>query len=194
MKNTKAAIIKSAVIEKIQMAVGVMLLIIFGVCTIMALFQKELASDGFLPFCIVMDVLAFILILFSVKRKQSVQDFKRYVAFLSADPTGSIPVLAAAVGESEKAVKKKLDVMIKRKFFVDAVIDERRNCLLIAEQYKKPEFTMGEVSVPASGPDAQETGGQEMKYVSCVCGSCAGVNQIVKGKEGKCAFCGSPIR
>lgn len=131
MNKSKSAIVLSTIVEKIQLIVGIFLAIIFGACTIISIAEPLLGASGFLVFCIIVDAISVILIVFSRKRHNLIRDFKSYVAILSNDPTGSIENLAASSGTSVDVVKKNLQKMIDRKYFYNATIDHSSNCIIL---------------------------------------------------------------
>lgn len=134
MNKSKAPIAISKLIGGIQMFWGVWIAFCGGVCTIMFLTDKEFSGEvgsGFVFSCLIMFGIGIMLIMFSRKRKKLVLNFKKYVAAISTNPTGSIEKLAASVGTPPDIVKKDLDLMIKRKFFVNAFINLETNCIII---------------------------------------------------------------
>lgn len=140
MNKSKSAIVLSTIIEKIQLVVGIIILVVFGLCTIVALIQTELATNGFLPFCLAVDAIGVVLIVFSRKRHNLIRAFKNYVAKLSNDPTGSIENLAAASGTSVDVVRKNLEKMIDKKYFPNATIDQGLNCIVFPNRKESLSF------------------------------------------------------
>lgn len=188
MNNSKAAIIKSRIIEKLQLIFGMIILLLFGLCTIMALVDSSLSGSGMLPFCIFFDVIGILLIILSSRRKILIEKFKKYVAVISVDQTGSIANIAAVTGISENVVKKDLSLMIKRKYFVDAYIDEHTNCIVVSGLKNSASTTVE--SEQSQQTDHTET---EVQYVTVTCKNCGGINKVVKGKVCECDFCGSAL-
>ncbi len=134
MNKSKAPIAVSKLIGVIQMFWGIFFAFCGGMCTIMYLTDAEFREEvgaGFLITCLIMLAMGIMLIMFSRKRKKLVLEFKKYVAAISTNPTGSIEKLATSVGTPSDIVKKNLDLMIKRKFFVNAFINLETNCIII---------------------------------------------------------------
>lgn len=186
MNKSKAVLVLNEIIEKVQMIVGVcsVLLGITGFCTEIGKFD---AMDIFLTIFFI--GVGFLLIYFSVKKKKLIKNFKIYVQKLSSDPTGSISSLASAAGTSPDVVKKNLENMISKKFFVNAYVDIERNCIVF------PSSNNVNASTNNTQSNVQQNTSQpEIEYVTVTCKSCGGINKIIKGKVAECDFCGSPIR
>ena len=187
MKNSKSAIVMSIIIEKIQFIAGIIFLLLFGLCTVVSFADAELASDGFLAFCLVVDGLCILLIYYSRKRHKLNTDFKKYVSALSDDPTGSILNLANAMGTSEDVISVNLNKMIEKKYFSNAYIDKRKNCIVLYNQGE----TMGVAST--AGNVSSFTGASQGMVTVC-CKGCGGVNAIPKGQSAECEYCGSLLQ
>lgn len=187
MENSKSAIVMSIVIEKIQFIVGIIFLLVFGLCTVVSLADAELASDGFLVFCLVVDGLCILLIYFSRKRHKLNTDFKKYVSALSGDPTGSILNLANAMGTSEDLVSKNLNKMIEKKYFAYAYIDKRKNCIVLSNQGET-------IGVASTAGNVSSFTGVSQGMVTVHCKGCGGVNAISKGQSAECEYCGSLLQ
>lgn len=205
MNRSKAAIVMSAIIEKMQLIAGILILLVFGLCTIVALGDAELASKGFLPMCLVLDAIGILLIFLSRRRHRLIVDFKKYVSAISGDPTGSIANLAAATGTSQDVVKKNLNAMIQKKYFVNAHINYETNRIIIGntvgnnnpQMTTTVKYTTKQVIIPGVSHPQQTSAAQpaipKIEYVSYTCKNCGGMNRVVKGQSGECDFCGSPI-
>lgn len=194
MNNSKVAIVISKLVGTIQLLAGGVILFFFGICTMMYLFDKEFQVDvgaAFLVVSLIFDAIGIMLIIFSRKRKKLINDFKKYVSAISADPTGSIANLAAAVGTSQDVVKKNLELMIRRKYFVNAYINQETNCVVIRN------ISIANSSQPTVDVQPTINANQQaipkLEYISCTCKSCGGINRVVKGQSAECDFCGSPI-
>jgi hypothetical protein len=183
MNKSKAAIVVSQIVEKVQAIAGWYLVL----CAVAALIGCTSTS--------ILDGATFVAILIlggggaafisaGKKRKKLRLSFKKYVAVLSADPTGSIENMAAAVGTSVDACKADLQKMIDKKFFTTAYIDRENNRLVI------PTVTAPDSNTAA----ASERGSESASYVSCNCPNCGGINKIMKGMVSECDFCGSPLQ
>jgi hypothetical protein len=193
MNNSKVAIAVSKTVAIIQMLIGVFVLFMFGLCTIMYLSDGDFRADvgfAFLVVCIMFDALGFILINLSRKRNRLIKDFKKYVSYISTDPTGSIDNIAASMNTSVDVVKSNMELMIKRNYFVNAHIDANTNCIIIGSNVRNNNTTiesnMNQTSFQQSTPQIQ--------YVPVACKCCGGMNKIAKGSTAECDFCGSPIQ
>lgn len=186
MKHSKAAIVVSTIIEKVQLISGIVILVIFGICTVMAIFDRDYNTGGFLQVCIVIDALGLWLIYLSRKRRKLITDFRKYVTALSGDPTGSIVNLASTMGTSEEVILKNLERMIQKKYFTEAYVDRNlpNRSQAAGETQNAPSLTTPPPS-PGAGP-------QEMVTVKC--GGCGGSNTLARGQSAECEYCGSVIR
>lgn len=193
MNNTKVAIAMSRMVSWIQMAAGWFFLVIFGACTLMYPFDADLQEDGIgmLIMCIVFDVISIALIMASRKRKKLIAEFKKYVSILSTDPSGSIANLAAAEGTSQDVVKANLELMIKRKYFVNAYINQETNCIIIGGNRNQVPTS---ASAGQMGDNVSKTSGEsKVPLIPVTCKCCGGMNKVAKGSVSECDFCGSPI-
>ena len=127
MNNSKAAIAVSRLASTIQMLAGVFLLVLFGLCTILYLFDAEFRTDvggAFLVVSLIFDALGVMLVIFSRKRSKLIKEFKKYVSVICSEQTDSIANLASSMGTSPDVVKNNLELMIKRNYFVNAHINQ----------------------------------------------------------------------
>lgn len=194
MIKNKVAIVASQIIEKTQLIAGILIIFLFGFCTIGSFTDAELRSDGFLVFCIVMDVIGIVLILLSVKRKRLVVDFKKYVGAILEDPTGSIENLAATIGTSQDVVKKNLELMIRRKYFANTYINQETNCIVIKGASNSNTVQQTQNNAQSQQFVQPQTNAPKIESIPVTCKSCGGNNKIVKGTVGECDFCGSIMK
>ena len=182
MNSSKAAIVVSQIIEKIEMICGGVWagLLILGL--IVSLTDE--VEDGIAVYIVILLMIALGVWVFlrGRKRKQMRLMFKNYVAQLSVDPSGSLENIASATGTSVDIVKKNIQYMIKKRFFSNAYLDEMNNQLVLSSA-NKVDFSNSSVSKNEN----------EMIYVTCNCPNCGGVNKIAKGAVAECDFCGSVI-
>lgn len=189
MENKNKAIVISKVIWIALLIFGIVLLAVFGLCTVMSLFDAELASDGFLPVCVVFDVIGVLAIVFGRRRHQSIINYRKYMGALACDQTGSIANLAAMVGTSQEIVKANLERMIKWNYFGNAHINYDTNCIVIKnmtyEQRRGNSFSPQNPQMPR--------GSGSVEYITVTCPNCGGINKIPAGSVGECDYCGSPL-
>lgn len=81
-------------------------------------------------------------------------------------------------GESADTVRRKVNQMIERGYFVNAYIDQSGKVVL-ADRDKMSEVV------------GNTTGRKD--YVTVTCPSCGGINRPPKGQTAKCEFCGAYI-
>lgn len=191
--QTKTKLILSTIVEKVQLILGIVIVLFFGLMTVAGLTDEELSSDkAFIVVAIVMDLIGVLLIVLSAIRHQLIKNFKKYVALLSNDPTGSISNLASALGTEKETVIKNLDKMIKKKYFANAYIDRDQNRLCFPNREQAPLTGTAphqrELNVPQSAPAASP------QMTTVICRGCGGVNAVQKGCVAECEYCGSSIQ
>lgn len=200
MNNSKVAVAVSRTVSLIQMLAGIAILFFFGLSTIIYLTDKEWAVEmgvAFFVFVLAFDALGIWLMILSRKKTKLIKEFKKYVTAISRDPNGFIPDIAASLGTSEDKVKSNLELMIKKKFFSNAFIDQNSNCIIIANRqvvaansvpqaYTNTANTTNNFATPSAYP--------AVEMITVKCKGCGGVNTIPMGQVGECEYCGSPIK
>lgn len=181
MNSSKASIVVSQIIEKIQMIVGIILVGFWGIGLAATITEGDVTV---IILCLIFIGLGVWSILAARKRKKLIIDFKTYVQRLSVDPTGSIDNLAAGLGTSQDIVNKRLKLMMKKNYFKDAYIDTDANQVV----FSRGNSYMNNAAQTADEPI------QKIDYTTVMCKSCGGNNKIVKGTVCECEFCGSPIK
>lgn len=196
MNKSKVAIAVSKIVSIVQMLVGIVILVVFGICTIMCLADKNFFADTgvvFLIFCLVLDALGICLIVLSAKKTNLIKKFKTYVAVVSRNPNGYIPDIAASLGASEDVVKKNIEKMIKKKYFANAYIDHDSNCIVIANKQNLVDNTVQQPKV-STNVSTSSAASQPAEMVTVKCKGCGGINTIQKGAVAECDYCGSSIK
>lgn len=186
MNNSKAAIVISQIIEKIQLVVGIIWTVFMALGFLGFMTDGKKDGVGEYILLIILVLIGMWLIIKGRRRKKMRLEFKKYVSQLSVDPTGSIENIAAATGTSVDVVKKNLKFMIKKNYFTSAYIDEKNNQLVLTVQKTQQE----QYTPQASGNSSANS---QTVMVTCNCKCCGGINKIAKGSVGECDFCGSPI-
>lgn len=197
MNKSKVAIAVSKVASLVQMLAGIAIVFLFGLYTIVCLCDKDYLADGgisFLIICLIFDVIGVWLIVLSSKKTNLLKEFKKYVAVVSSDPDGYIPDIAASLGTSEDIVKKNLELMIKKKYFANAFIDQNSNCIVIASKQNNTVSTAHQPQIHATAYASSPITLQAMGMVTVKCKGCGGINTIRKGTTGECDYCGSSIK
>lgn len=188
MDSSKTALVINQIIEKIQLVAGIIVLLLFGLCTIMSFYDPELGAGGFLQFCLVCDVIGLVLIVFSRKRRKLTVDFKKYVTALSGSQEGNIDYLAAALNTSPDVVKSNIEKMIKKNLFANVYIDANSNRLVIGA--KNQASARSQTVLPVN----QAPGQPRIEYMTVNCRGCGGVNKVARGAVAECEYCGSMIK
>lgn len=180
MLRSKVAIVVSRLVGMVQLLSGGFLLGLFGLLTLMYVFDSEFQMDvgpSLLIFCLVLDSIGIMLIMLSRRTKKLIAEFKKYVSVLSAAEIETIEELAATIGKPQAAVKKNLELMIKRNYFVNAYINHETNQLIIGKVADLNINTM-----------------VNSEQIVCNCKNCGATNRIVKGNSTNCDYCGTPIK
>lgn len=183
MNNSKTVVTVSSIISKIQMVCGVICML----CGILVMCSFAYQQDKGVAITLIIIFLGggYLLIRNSRRRKKLIQEFKKYVIYISENPFGSISDLSMSIGKSEDEIRKNLDIMIKKKYFTNAYVDLKENRVVISNA--KPVNNVPEnYTAPTINPD-------DIEYVSIACPSCGGVNKVEKGTVHECDFCGSHI-
>lgn len=184
MNKSKAAIAVSKIVGLVQLGIGLVCILLFGLVLIMWMTDAEYraeAGKGFAIFCFIVVVIGVFLVLLSRKRKKLIKEFRKYVSFVSADPTGSIANIAAAMGTSQDVVKSNLELMIKKKYFVNAHINQETNSIVLG----------GTTAIQQETKHSVQPNAADLVPITCKC--CGGMNMVPKGTTAECDFCGSPI-
>lgn len=187
VNNSKATIVINKIIEKVQFIIGSLLVFLFGLGGIMSLTDNEKDGPEIGVTIVLFFALGVWLIYLSRKKYKLIKNFKIYVPRLSADPTGSLENLAAGVGTSLDDVKKNLQKMIDKKYFVNAYLDTKENRIVFPSMAgQKSTQTQQFQNVNMDAP--------KVEYTTITCKNCGAMNKAIKGNVTECEFCGSQIR
>jgi ribosomal protein S27E len=174
--QSRVSVKLNAVMSKITIVIGVFLCVSFLFGFIMTLADESMPNDmkatGIITSLLLFS-LGVVLILQGRKVTKLIRRFKRYVALISEEHITSLDRLAGSTSQSVDFVKKDLQQMIKRKFFVNAVIDYRNN-----------EIVIGEASAQTYAAEAENVR----------CPGCGAVNAKPRGAAIQCEYCGTPIK
>ena len=186
--SSKPAVVISTFIAFIQLALGVMNLVLFGLCTIVYLCDVEYRDKygigifiGFLVF----DLIGLVFIHCARKRTKLAREFKKYVSIISTEPTDSIARIADVTGKTMEEVTKNLELMINRNFFVNAHINYSEQSIV---------FGQGMVQNMQMAQNLGMTQMPRIEYVSVSCKYCAGISVGIKGRPIKCRYCGMTLK
>lgn len=186
--SSKPAVAVSSIIALVQMGLGAMNLFVFGLCTIVCLFDADYRAKygmGFLAACLVFDLIGIIFIRCAGKRTKLAREFKKYVSIISTEPTDSIAKIADVSGRTMEEVTKNLELMIKRNFFVNAHINYSQHTIVFGQgmvQNVQMAQTLGMTQMP------------RIEYVSISCKYCAGISEGIKGQQIQCKYCGMILK
>ncbi|MBN7774339.1 hypothetical protein [Clostridium aminobutyricum] len=166
----------------LQLIVGALLTLVFGVTALTASFDNVEDGAGLVLTFYILTALSIKMIISSRQKKELNNKVESYVARLVKEPYGSIDKLAASMGTSSDAVKKDLQELIKKKYFGTAYIDEIKNRIVLFPDSDKEDYFVEE-----NKPE------QKVAYAAISCKNCGGINKVIAGGVHECDYCGSPI-
>lgn len=183
MNTSKAAVTVSAILGKVASIIGYALGGFSLIVIVMALadIQAKGAFESGIVFVIVLAICVF-LIRKGMVIKRRIKRFKQYVAFISNDHMTSIINLAGATGQSSDFVKKDVEKMINKKFFVNAAIDQNSGEIVIGNKTLGTNF---------SNSPTQPNNSADTELV--VCKGCGATNSKLKGIPASCEYCGTAL-
>lgn len=180
--NSKSAIMKNTILGKIASVIGWIVTLFILPITIVGIASPNEAGKGLaLVFCFIILGIGIWLITFGVKTKKIIKRFKQYVSIIAGHGDNSIENIASAASQSIDFVMRDIDIMIKKKYFMDASIDFASKELVFKNR------------VVHSDSEVKPVDSKPLEYVKVNCQGCGATNKIVKGKGGDCEFCGSPL-
>jgi hypothetical protein len=183
MNSSKNAVIKSKVLEVIQLTIGIFNLFMFGLVTISYIVNSDLEDRAVtLLVLIAFDMLWIMITMFGVKRNRVVRRFKQYSSIILNNDSFSIRNLSTISGEPEAVVLKNLKQMINWKFIKDAYINIEANCIFFNSGNKTSR------SANTASPTVKEK-----ESIVVTCKNCGGINKLIKGSIKECEFCNSLI-
>lgn len=179
MLTNEKAITKNRIIAVLQLCLAGVILFIFGLCTVMCIGDAELAGDGFWQACVIFDIIGLLILYCGLKRNKMVAELRKYENIVGLSPAINFESFSSLVGQPADKIKKNFEWMIRKRFFTDAFIEHESGSVIFKQAY------MNAVAMAK-----QE---QQVEYVSVVCGCCNGTTKIIRGKAGRCEYCGASI-
>jgi len=183
MNKSKVAVAASAAGGKILSVLGYL----FGITMLLGVLIALLDNSSDMDPGITVGVMLFweAACVFAVIKgrqiKHRIKRYKQYVALISAQQMTALENLAASTGQSVDFVRKDLQTMIGKRFFVNATIDMAANEIVIGRGNKGAQAASAGVAV------AQE----EQERYSCA--GCGASGAKPKGRAAQCDYCGSVV-
>lgn len=174
--SSRSAIIISTIKGKIASILGYFLVIILGLPLVMNTYP----DGGVIPFVLVMMGLGVLLIVYGIRTKRSLKRFKKYINIITAENNTSLENIAGQTSQSTDFVMKDMQMMINKKYFIDAYIDEKANEIVL----KKRDHIVTNVQVENN---------TSVEMISVTCKGCGATNSIQKSIGSECEFCGSAL-
>ncbi len=203
MYSSKAKVVSNRIIRTVQMVIGICSAA-FGIIGLL-LYLKAIDSTTIVMVTFFV-VIGGLLIYFSIQRSILDKAIKSYEPILSHDKTGSIENLASILGTSQDVVKKNLERLIYKKFFLNAFIDEERNRVVFNLTSNMQHGDIQEsadihnTEIQQNTETQQETeiskGSNQatIEYMPITCKNCGGIGKIQKGTVYECEYCGAHIQ
>jgi hypothetical protein len=135
INKSKPAIVIGTIIGKVVTVVGWIWSVFWGLMAIMSFSTDDLLNDTtFRVTSFILFLSGVLLIVLGKQNTNLIKLYRKYVAQLSIDENHSISNLAASTGQPVDFVRKKLNKMIEKKYFVNAYIDEANGCIVLSNQ------------------------------------------------------------
>ena len=184
MNTSKVAIVTSAVFGKVASITGYFFAAVFILILVLGLFDNSQEILG--VWMLIPLAFSIFLITKGYKIKQRLKRFKRYVSLISTQHMSSLENIAVSTAQSADFVKKDMQKMIDKKFFVNAVIDEAAKEIVIGGKT---------ASAPASVSVSRQTQTTEQSELEkYTCSGCGASGTKPKGTLSICEYCGSTVK
>jgi len=120
-------------------------------------------------------ILCAVAVFTGTRMKKRVDRFRQYVSLMSSQKLTFVGDIADRTSRSDDDVKKDLQKMISKRFFVNASLDMTTNQIIVCAS-----------TLPGRG-DAVE-------YDVFCCSGCGATGTRAKGMMGHCDYCGTPVQ
>lgn len=176
MNTSRGAVVAYSVLGKFLSVIGYIGAFTFFVAAFALLSESE--PEGFIVGLVFTAVFIFLIVKGSQLKRRN-KRFKRYIHLISKERITSLTGLASRTKRKVEFVRKDLQKMIDRKYFLQAHIDYQRDEILIGSQ---------------DGAEERQPVQQTPIVTETVkCSGCGAANARQKGKIINCEYCGSLI-
>lgn len=189
MNKAKVALAIDKTLSFVLKVVGIANLVFWSIALLFGLGEYEKVGMPVIIFELILIGLSVLLIRKANKIAKLIDTFKQYVTIISNVPNGFIPDIASSLNTSEDVVRNNLELMISKKYFVNAYIDRNLNSIIIANRQATLN-TAQQTNQPAT---PSHVNAQSVQMVTTKCDGCGAVNTVQKGTVGECDYCGSLI-
>ena len=141
-------------------------------------YASEEDSDGVMMFCFFVFLFCVFLIIRGIRIKKLIARFKKYTALISGQQMTLLDDIARSTSKSRDFVKKDLQLMITKGYYVDMEIDMAANKIIPGIK------TAQALAAMQANKD---------KYEKYTCPDCGGSGVKPKGEQKACEYCGSII-
>lgn len=178
----KPAVLLRSLISKVQLVLGILIVLFFGLAGLGMLTDPSILDGGALVVLILMLVLGGWLIRRAILKGRLLKRFKQYAAALSNDSLRSLDNLALVLNLPADQVRRDVEQMVRLGFFASAYINRDTNCLVLVPSAQGAQPT-GPSPVSGAAP----------AVTAVVCRGCGAVNHVIPGRSAECEFCGSKL-
>ena len=181
-QSSRSAVIINTIIANIAIICGWVLTLFFAIGFFAILFPENGVKDtGAIIICLIFIAIGVYFIMLGTKRKRLIKRFKGYVSIISIDNETFIENIGAKTSQSTDFVMNDIQNMIDKKLFINASIDKNRGYIVFQNMNNNLKTESSE----------SDYSNNEVEVV--ICSGCGAKNTILKGSNGECEFCGSPI-
>jgi len=176
MRASKAAIITNSVLGHVFCIVGYFfaVMLTLALVTGFAGAYEERFDNEFVILSSFAIALCVIGIIIGTRKIRMVNRFRQYVSLISLQRITDIGDIAKRLAKPKDFVKKDMQTMIKKGFFVNAMIDMAAEMIII-------------------NPSVIPVQGGAVEYEVFRCPGCGASGSRIKGMLGYCDYCGSPV-
>ncbi len=192
--NSKKAITRSRSIGLVQIVLGGVFTLMFGLSFIVC-FADLFDPEGTLTIGVVIFVLVFLLLsiypfIRGIRRLIITDMCASYMMLLNQSDSHSIAQLADFLKAPANSVQRNLELMIKKKYingYIDLNTKTIRSLHSYGYKYTNP--------VPNTNPNPNVINTMKaVEFTTSKCNNCGATLKIQKGVTTDCEYCGSPIQ
>jgi len=179
MSVSKSAVVANAILGKLLGMIGYSVGVLSIIVVIVA--YADMGSVGAyeaLAFFLVVLVLCLFAVVKGAQIKRRVKRFRQYVSLISLQNMTALGDIAASTSRPVVFVKRDLQKMIGKRYFVNATIDLATDTIIICPGTLP-------VQAPAAAPP---------EYEVFQCSGCGATGKKQKGSLGYCDYCGAPTQ
>ncbi len=187
--NDSKAIFKSVVMSRVKSVIlgiiGWFMAVLFGITFIVGVFTKwDENTPAGLIFCLICLGIGIFLIIMGHKIKAKVQKINKYAQIIEIQNETSVERIAGNLNMSVDSVITDLQGFIAQGIMNGVYVDLNTHQITCRNA--------GNGNIPQNIP-TMPSNSSDLKKEAVACNSCGAMNQIVKGSNSKCEYCGTII-